>query len=57
MFMADVHVPVLEYGRKTGLFELIGEDHVFHTVEEAVNCIEAGQEQKTYPKPLLQSNQ
>ncbi len=53
VFMADVHVPVLEYGRKTGLFELIGEDHVFPTVEEAVKCIEADQEQKTYPKPLL----
>ena len=53
VFIADVHVPVLEHGRKTGLFELIGEDHVFHTVEEAVNCFEADQVRETQPKVTI----
>jgi high affinity sulfate transporter 1 len=41
VFLADVHAPVLEYGRKTGLLEAIGEDHVFPTVDLAVHSIEA----------------
>jgi hypothetical protein len=38
--MAEVHVPVLDYGRRTGLLESIGEDHVFPTVDRAVRSIE-----------------
>jgi MFS superfamily sulfate permease-like transporter len=38
---ADVHAPVLEYGRKMGLLEAIGEDHVFPTVDAAVRSLEA----------------
>ncbi len=41
VYIADVHAPVLEHGRKTGLLELIGEDHVFLTVDAAVKMIEA----------------
>lgn len=40
VYLAEVHAPVLEYGRKTGLLESIGEDHVFPTVELAVRYIE-----------------
>jgi sulfate permease, SulP family len=40
LYMADVHVPVLEYGRKMGLLDLIGEDHVFPTIDSAVHHIE-----------------
>ena len=29
VMMADVHTPVREFSRKTGLLELIGEDHLF----------------------------
>ena len=36
VYMADAHAPVLEHGRKTGLLESIGEDHVFPTVDDAV---------------------
>jgi SulP family sulfate permease len=39
--MAEVHVPVREFGRKTGLLELVGEDHIFPTVELAVQYVEA----------------
>jgi MFS superfamily sulfate permease-like transporter len=41
VYLADVHAPVLEHARKTGLLESIGEDHVFPTVDLAVRSIEA----------------
>ena len=40
VYIADVHAPVFEHGRKTGLLELIGEDHVFLTVDAAVRELE-----------------
>ena len=39
--MADVHTPVREFSRKTGLLALIGEDHLFPTVELAVRAAES----------------
>jgi high affinity sulfate transporter 1 len=42
VYLADVHAPVLEHGRKTGLIESIGEDHVLPTLDLAVRAIEAG---------------
>ena len=53
LYFAEVHVPVLEYGRQMGMLEVIGEDHVFHTLDEAVRCIEDEQERETHPKPFL----
>ncbi len=41
VYFADVHAPVLEYGRKTGLVDAIGEDHVFPTVDLVVRSLEA----------------
>ena len=41
VYFADVHAPILERGRQTGLLEVIGEDHVFPTVDAAVRHIEA----------------
>ncbi len=40
-YLTDVHAPVLEKARKSGLIELIGEDHVSPTVDAAVRHIEA----------------
>ncbi len=40
VYFADVHAPILERGRETGLLEAIGEDHVFPTVDAAVRHIE-----------------
>ena len=37
MYLAEVHLTVLEDARTTGLLEVVGEDHMFSTVEEAVN--------------------
>jgi MFS superfamily sulfate permease-like transporter len=41
VYMTEVHVPVLDYGRRTGLLESVGEDHVFPTVDLAVRNVEA----------------
>ncbi len=53
VYFAEVHVPVLEYGRQMGLLELIGEDHVFPTLDAAVNCIEDDQGLKSHQQPSL----
>jgi MFS superfamily sulfate permease-like transporter len=41
VYVAEAHLPVLEYGRRTGLLESIGEDHVFPTVDAALRQLEA----------------
>jgi high affinity sulfate transporter 1 len=38
-YLVEVHQPVLDYFRKIGLLAIIGEDHVFPTVEVAVQQI------------------
>ncbi len=38
---ADVHAPVREFGRRTGLLDLIGEEHLFATVDIAVQHVES----------------
>ncbi len=39
VYWAEVHAPVLEYGRQTGLLDAIGEDHVYPTVDAAVRAV------------------
>ena len=41
VYLAEVHAPAREFSRRTGLADLIGEDHVFPTVDTAVRSIEA----------------
>ena len=43
VYFAEVHAPVLERGRVTGLLEALGDDHVFPTVDAAVRHIETTQ--------------
>jgi SulP family sulfate permease len=45
--VAGAHTPVMEFGRKTGLVELIGEDHFHPTMDAAVQAIEAAGPVKT----------
>ena len=40
VYWADVHAPVLEFGRKTGLVDSVDKDHVFPTVDAAVRHVE-----------------
>ena len=40
VYVAEVHAPVREFGQRTELLELIGEDHIFPTVDAAVRFIE-----------------
>jgi sulfate permease, SulP family len=42
VYFAEVHAPILEHGRETGLLDVIGADHVFPTVDAAVRHLEAG---------------
>jgi SulP family sulfate permease len=40
LYVAELHGPVLESGQRMGLLEIIGEDHIFPTVDAAVHFIE-----------------
>jgi MFS superfamily sulfate permease-like transporter len=40
IYVAEVHAPVREFGQRTELLEVIGEDHIFPTVDAAVQFIE-----------------
>ena len=40
VYVAHLHEPVLEHGRKTGLIAAIGEEHIFPTVDLAVRSAE-----------------
>ncbi len=39
-YVSELHAPVREFGRRTGLLDLIGEENVFPTVDLAVRFIE-----------------
>jgi sulfate permease, SulP family len=39
VYVAELHAPVLEMGQRLGLLGLIGEDHIFPTVDSAVRSI------------------
>jgi SulP family sulfate permease len=41
VYFAEVHAPIREFSRRTGLLELIGEDKIFPTVDAAVRFAEA----------------
>jgi high affinity sulfate transporter 1 len=41
VYVTDVHATVLEFSQRTELFDLIGEDHRFTTVDSAVQYIES----------------
>jgi high affinity sulfate transporter 1 len=41
IYVAELHEPVREFSQRTGLYEIIGEDHIFPTVEAAVRFIES----------------
>jgi high affinity sulfate transporter 1 len=40
IYVAEVHAPVREFSRLTGLMQLVGQDHEFPTVDSAVRYIE-----------------
>ena len=41
VYVAEVHAPAAEFSRRTGLYDLIGEEHMFPTVDAAVRSLEA----------------
>ncbi len=40
VYLAEMHAPASEFSRRIGLADLIGEDHVFPTVDTAVRSLE-----------------
>ncbi len=42
-YFAEVQDPVLDFSAKTGLLDVVGEDHLFSTVNAAVVQIESNQ--------------
>ena len=48
-YVAELHLPVQEFGRRTGLLEMIGEDHIFPTLDAAVRFIERRQPDRANP--------
>jgi SulP family sulfate permease len=40
VYVAELHAPVAEFSRRTGLFDLVGEKNVFLTVDLAVRSME-----------------
>jgi MFS superfamily sulfate permease-like transporter len=47
VYVAELHAPVREFGQRTGLLDLIGEENVFPTVDLAVNFIETSNRKAT----------
>ncbi len=41
IYIAQVRAPVVEFSRRTDLYDLIGEAHIFLTVDAAVQAAEA----------------
>ena len=41
VYVAEAHAPAAEFSRRTGLYDLIGEEHMFPTVDAAVRSLEA----------------
>lgn len=52
VYTAEVHAPVLGFGRKTGLIDLIGADHIFPSVDAAVQAIAPTGQEIVSEKPL-----
>jgi SulP family sulfate permease len=50
-YVAELHLPVRDFGQRAGLLELIGEDHLFPTIDAAVRSIEmSGGSKKANPE-------
>jgi MFS superfamily sulfate permease-like transporter len=43
--LAEVRAAVLEMADRTGLLDTIGDDHVFHTVDEAIHALGTSEQQ------------
>ena len=42
--LAEVRLPVLTMARRSGLLDALGEDRVFHTIQEAVGALQSQKE-------------
>ena len=51
VYAVEVHAPVLEFGRKSGLFHVLTEDHIFPTIDAALAAIRARADGTPNPSP------
>ena len=51
VYAVEVHAPVIEFGRKSGLFHVLTEDHIFPTIDAALAAIRARADEIPTPSP------
>ena len=51
VYAAEVHAPVIAFARKSGLSDVLGEQHVFPTVDAALAAIRARADEIIIPSP------
>jgi len=56
VYTAEVHAPVRDFSRKTGLLDLIGADHIFPTVDAAVQAFALADQAAVKGQPLPTPN-
>jgi MFS superfamily sulfate permease-like transporter len=52
VYVAEVHASVLDFGRKTGLLDLIGTEYIFPTVDAAVQAFALADQAALSRQPL-----
>jgi high affinity sulfate transporter 1 len=56
VYVAEVHASVLDFGRKTGLLDLIGTEYIFPTVDAAVQAFALADQAAVSGQPLPTTN-
>jgi len=51
VYAAEMHAPVIAFARKSGLSDVLGEEHVFPTVDAALAAIRARAKETINPSP------
>ena len=51
VYAAEVHAPVIAFARKSGLIDVLGEQHIFPTVDAALAAIRARADEILAPSP------
>jgi MFS superfamily sulfate permease-like transporter len=51
VYAAEVHAPVIAFARKSGLIDVLGEQHIFPTVDAALAAIRARADETPAPSP------
>ena len=47
--LAEIRLPVVQMAQRSGLLETLGENRVYHTIQEAVHALDASRSVGTHP--------